>query len=193
MPNYTQNVLIITGDNVQLNDLKTKLGISTVGDSIENFFELFIKNDGSPSVDRNVDNWGTKWDVCDCEVVSLYPLKLHFQTAWSPPIKFFKTFAKDFYPTLTFELAYCEIGMGFYGMIRLTGEHTICKLEGKIHEFITCNDDDDSYDSDDGVNSSVYNKYVSDPNYLYIDGYNWFLYGHFRKFYEEYSLPSLGG
>ena len=51
------------------------------------------------------DNWGTKWDTCETEVIndSDTVWQVEFQTAWSDPQPAIETLAKKF-PALKFEL-----------------------------------------------------------------------------------------
>jgi len=65
----------------------------------------------------NISNLGTKWNVQD----SYYEDKIEyiryfFETAWSPPLPWVLKISQK-YPNLSFELEYCEEGMGFGGLI----------------------------------------------------------------------------
>ena len=64
----------------------------------------------------SVENWGTKWDVSDCEIIdqSDYDVNYTFSTAWSPPIEWLTETAK-IYPDLKFEITYEECGCNFWG------------------------------------------------------------------------------
>lgn len=57
----------------------------------------------------NVKNWGTKWDACEdyCNRNSDNLLSYSFNTAWSPPIPFVESLAKQF-PHLEILLSYEE-------------------------------------------------------------------------------------
>lgn len=61
-------------------------------------------------------NWGTKWDA-DIPSLTVKPSGLcyHFDTAWSPPVPVVIAAARLF-PSLSFELVYCEPGNGFSGI-----------------------------------------------------------------------------
>ena len=64
-----------------------------------------------------VNNWGTKWspvDTSDWKIHDDTWADIAFDTAWSPPIQFFKKISSKF-PTLEFILSYEETGMGFAG------------------------------------------------------------------------------
>lgn len=190
MPNYVENVLIITGDDIDIDKLKYKLNVSNVGDEIDDFFDLFIKNKNVDAdiISWSVTNWGTKWDVCDCEVSSLTPFTLKFRTAWSPPITFFKKFSANHYPSLKFTLAYIEIGEQFYGMIKLKNNVVVSEFYKSINE----DEEDDENECIFVEDDDDYEKYNSNPDYLNIDNCI-FLCGNLKKFYEKYGFRSLGG
>jgi hypothetical protein len=73
-----------------------------------------------------VQNWNTKWNFCDVEIVDEYNdeednpedpeygIVYTFSTAWAPPIPVIEKMSQDF-PDLRFELKYYEMGMGFQG------------------------------------------------------------------------------
>ena len=67
--------------------------------------------------DWNNRNWGTKWDVEAYAESRTAPtsIKYNFDSAWAPPIEAIKKIALLF-PTLAFELEYCEPGMCFSGI-----------------------------------------------------------------------------
>ena len=65
-----------------------------------------------------IDNWGTKWDVCDksIEMSDYDSLEITFNTAWSPPEGIVERL-REKYPELTFQCFYDEPGMeaaGYY-------------------------------------------------------------------------------
>ena len=69
--------------------------------------------------DWSIDNWGTKWTV---NATSMNPfiknqVKIHFDTAWAPPIPVIKKLIEKF-PNLKFVHSYFECGMGFSGCIK---------------------------------------------------------------------------
>lgn len=67
-----------------------------------------------------IKHWGTKWDTrCSSQNTeedfkTTKELNYDFDTAWSPPCGALVVISKT-YPKLTFELNYCESGMGFSG------------------------------------------------------------------------------
>ena len=137
MPNWCSNALNVKGPKKDLDAFKATLNqkdekgevtpfsfaqtvpppANMIRDSLsmEQMAEATAK--GIPTwYDWQSANWGTKWDACEARVK---PTKLRvniwFDTAWAPPIAWFRSFAAKF-PTLTADLAYCECGMNFYGV-----------------------------------------------------------------------------
>jgi hypothetical protein len=83
------------------------------------------------------EKWGTKWGDYETEkelVIQkpgrLPQVTLHFRSAWSPPIPALLHISTK-WPTLTFDLAYFESGMGFKGTARIRGGHEHEKTHGK--------------------------------------------------------------
>lgn len=66
--------------------------------------------------DWNCNNWGTKWDVSDCNIEqrNKNELTYRFNTAWSPPEQGIETVSRKF-PELSFLLIYFEAGIGYMG------------------------------------------------------------------------------
>lgn len=67
--------------------------------------------------DWQIANWGTKWDarveeygITDGEVY------VYFETAWSPPVEFFKWFSQE-HPDAIYMDEYDEEGMSFEGRV----------------------------------------------------------------------------
>ena len=64
-----------------------------------------------------IENWGTKWDICDKSVdYDEECLELTFNTAWSPPEGIVEKL-REKYPDLSFSCFYDEPGMesaGYY-------------------------------------------------------------------------------
>lgn len=63
------------------------------------------------------DNWGTKWNACDVQIieVSNNAVKLGFQTVWSPPSPIIMNMSQKF-TEFKFTLKYWEGGSGFKGV-----------------------------------------------------------------------------
>jgi len=68
-------------------------------------------------------NWGCKWGADNSMIVGEWEghVEYSFETAWSPPIKFFENLAKQ-WPNLTFVLQYEELGVGFKGIAKFKGD-----------------------------------------------------------------------
>ena len=63
------------------------------------------------------ENWGTKWGICEAELVDMdsWELTYTFRCAWSPCLPVIKKMSEMF-PKLRFELRYFEQGQGFNGL-----------------------------------------------------------------------------
>jgi hypothetical protein len=98
-----------------------------------NIRQMNITNFGHASwYDWRIDNWGTKWDACDCSIMQelIVPpeggdgdspnakayVKYEFNTAWGPPIPIIKKLGQMF-PKVKFKLRYFECGAGFQGTL----------------------------------------------------------------------------
>jgi Ferredoxin-like domain in Api92-like protein len=65
-------------------------------------------------------NWGTKWGICDAEIVQEFLerkgyIDYRFETAWSPPLPVISKMSEMF-PGLRFILRYFECGCAFNGI-----------------------------------------------------------------------------
>ena len=138
MPNWCNNVLIITLDN----DLADELNDAALDGNLLNFMRPQPENlyrgplgdeerakckaEGIPNwYDWSVSHWGTKWDVdqngihideldADEEFTTL---RLAFDTAWSPPIEAIAYFYGENQDKIeTFKIIFSEIGMMFAGV-----------------------------------------------------------------------------
>jgi hypothetical protein len=73
----------------------------------------------------NVNNWGTKWDICDVYFENQAEedsIEFSFCTAWSPPVDAFYTWAaRD--GRVQFRLEYWEPGAGYVGSAEYDGEY----------------------------------------------------------------------
>lgn len=63
--------------------------------------------------DWSINNWGTKWNSYEYEMLGLKPdsFKFAFQTAWSMPKPVFDVLA-EIYPNLKFEINYADEDIG---------------------------------------------------------------------------------
>jgi len=63
--------------------------------------------------DWQINNWGTKWDICGDEgVLKNGVMTVGFESAWSPPIAAYQTLVERGYKITAY---YFEPGMGFWG------------------------------------------------------------------------------
>jgi hypothetical protein len=86
-----------------------------------------------------VENWGTKWDIFDVDVVSLVDneLEMCFTTAWSPPVEAVKHGAERY--GFDFELTYKEEGMMFTGRATPLMDNTYTyTFDKQPHEEMPC-------------------------------------------------------
>lgn len=99
--------------------------------------------------DWQYEMWGTKWGDCDTEITAEGDtwLSISFNTAWGPAIAGFEQVSKLF-PTLTFVLAYEEMGMGFVGATGFRNGLICDHSSEDIHvpERGLSDDDDDLWD-----------------------------------------------
>ena len=129
MPNWCENKVRATfTDKAQYQIFCAHLELAEEN----NLFDLFYP---TPSRQENVEtiladdwyewrieNWGTKWNptiqdfnTSEDDSKYIYEVNLYIDTAWAPPIEFFKTIASIQFPNALFALAYYEPGMGFAG------------------------------------------------------------------------------
>lgn len=93
-----------------------------------------------------LDNWGTKWDCSSTSVNELNAnnLNVRFETAWSPPINWFKKVI-PMYPQLEFTLIFDEEGDSFCG--KLTGINGEIEIESQDPFYIDEDDREVIYDN----------------------------------------------
>lgn len=125
MPNWCADTIYITGPSDQMARFYETLSLpDSRGEESEFSFHQTVPRDDSPSMSltnpfscSNIDNWGTKWDACEPKITKKTETEFEVQcdTAWSPPIAWAENFCNIF-PSLTVRVAYCEAGLGFYGV-----------------------------------------------------------------------------
>lgn len=138
MPNWCSNQLTVTGPKTDLRAFKKMAVGHSPWEEVAKDEKLNPLNFHSlvsiPAVvlqagyqeagyDWERANWGCKWGACEARLIdsSDGELLYDFDTAWSPPIEFLETVAKE-HPNLTFILEYDEPGIGFKGLARFNGE-----------------------------------------------------------------------
>ena len=109
MPNWCYNYVCVTHEKPE----KIVQLAKTLEDG--NTFEHFIPfPNGKWDYDFCVNNWGTKWDICNTEIHARHDqmLDLYFQTAWSPPLGVFEAMKEQGY---VIQAEYWEEGGFFVG------------------------------------------------------------------------------
>ena len=112
MPNWNNNNLTVSSENFEL--------IETFKKSIDSdgLFQYLKPNPADNwSYSWSVENWGVKWDV-DGDSINVVQLDddriiIEFDTAWGPPIEFYKHLEKLGYDVVGM---YYEPGMAFCGI-----------------------------------------------------------------------------
>jgi len=127
MPNYCNNTLILVGSNELLNKfwIENRLINKEEHEYLSFNKSVPIPEDCDDCYHWNIDNWGTKWDTCECtlnEIDSIHDnldkeitsITYYFDTAWGPPLAWLEKVA-SIYKNISFKLEYSEPGMDFYG------------------------------------------------------------------------------
>lgn len=161
MPNYCENDLQITGPQADIDRFMADglsfesaipypvqfraldearhahaIAVSKPGENPDHHFCKDCPKDGynSGGYDWCIANWGTKWNISDAQTemerISDDEVILHFSTAWSPPLPVIDAWGQK-NPTLTFDLAYFECGMGFSGRYAVKGVDCLKNTENK--------------------------------------------------------------
>ena len=104
MPNYVRNILRINGENVQ-----------AVRDFVRGPYSVFDFNQIIPEPENcsdwygwRVENWGTKWNAIDAEIIAD---GFNFDTAWAAPLSVIKKLSALF-PKITFNLTWADDDAG---------------------------------------------------------------------------------
>jgi hypothetical protein len=136
MPNWCQNVVTITCDESKKEELAALLR------SIEE--EKFCEHvkplpGGEWNYGWAVANWGTKWDIVECEVLQDEDTEIivFFQSAWSPPLPIYEQLVADGFGV---DASYEERGCGFCGVWRdgVDDSYDIPEFEsrGEAYEWV---------------------------------------------------------
>lgn len=150
MPNWCQNRLIVSGPREQVERFKTDnavlehQAVLSFGAMVPEPPEGDPRRVSSDSCEGGwdwyswrVDNWGTKWDLAsgtdllegdelqrmfgdELPENAEHALAYVFDTAWSPPLEWFRRVV-PVYRQVYFELAFCEIGNDFSGLVMGSG------------------------------------------------------------------------
>jgi hypothetical protein len=132
MPNWCSCGLKITGPKKDLDSFKATLNTPNSDGVIDEFsFHQTVPMPsecfrGGLSLQDEIDHplnwksfgesmWGCKWDCSDPSVnIAQDSIEIKFETPWCPPKNWLENVSCKF-PTLTFEMGYCEMGMHYYG------------------------------------------------------------------------------
>lgn len=199
MPNWCSNVIVIKGTPEALNNFKkTLIDPDPSSQDLVFSFNSTVprpKNEDQNWYEWNNSNWGTKWDIIDCDIeIGKVPAKANLKvpakanlkvpakanlkvpnedritiwtnTAWSPPIEWAKNVIAQFDNSLEISIAYVECGMGYWG------KYTVDK-DGEYDDCHDLEDKDIKWTEDDGCEPV--------------------LRGIFKDFYENNRMISLGG
>ena len=112
MPNWCSNIVTISHeDTTKIDAIEQEL----MRESPEFFSSLFPRPEAEEDwYSWNVSNWGTKWDasIQQYERLDENTITVEFDTAWSPPSKFYYSLVEAEY---TVNAMYYEGGMGYAG------------------------------------------------------------------------------
>ena len=123
MPNWCYNRITLSHNDSEM--------IKRVSESFgkDNLLKEFVSPPEGFNYDDewyswNIENWGTKWDVRgDIEESDENSITLFFQSAWSPPLVFYKTLFEDY--GFEFTTYYYEPGMGFCGKFETSDDRLL--------------------------------------------------------------------
>ena len=143
MPNWCSNYLRVEGKPKDLNKMLKQIEI-TKSEETENHHQsifschkvipqpIFTKSD--EWYNWNINNWGSKWDLCDVEFCGNDKdsweegiVQLTFNTAWSPTTEVISTLANQ-HKKLSFTYIYHESGSDYWG------KHEFSKGEEVFYE-----------------------------------------------------------
>jgi hypothetical protein len=175
MPNWCWNHLEVTGDEIQLREFVEKSLVKdvkqahefsfngtypmhedlniTAGTQTQDEKEQAILNKAKYGYenwyDWRCDEWGTKWDACEPEILhnDIDFFRVSFETAWAPPIAWINNILQDF-PDLCFELEYDEPGMCFGGLLQAQYETTWENAHWELDAASECCEAEVSFDDD---------------------------------------------
>lgn len=116
MPNWCNNVARISHENPEMIRRMIDAAKREESGVLQEFVPCpaeLLEGDGW--YDWCVQNWGTKWDLCDVEVQThdANNITLVFQTAWAPPVEAYGTLEEQGFVV---EAYWYEPGMMFCGM-----------------------------------------------------------------------------
>lgn len=195
MPNWCSNTLCIQfGNKSELKKIKKLLlnkenvvDFALAAPQPENLYqgglslqkEKELKEQGIPDwYNWNINNWGTKWNASGCYIVEKddEEIRVCFDTAWSPPEKWFYAFCdklKDISRGITAQLRYEESGMWFAGTYVLESDGYIYQHEGEMINISDTTRKEIKYDSKMDVWRDTNGKFVSWADVTYEVDYGY--------------------
>nr|QMP83070.1 MAG: hypothetical protein [Caudoviricetes sp.] len=127
MPNYCENLVNISHpDPKMIQEVLEANNESCLFQRFVPFPEELIEGGW---YDWCIENWGTKWDQCntsEAEIDDPNQIELCFDTAWSPPVEFYKKMKELGF---TVEAYYYEPGCQFCGSYK-DGDEEFIDIEG---------------------------------------------------------------
>lgn len=112
MPNWCSNTLVLQHSDPAM---IVRAAEAVKADRLcAEFVPLGQRGSHEWNYDLAVENWGSKWDVSQTEVIDQFEnsISVAFESAWSPPIAFYDRMVE-----MGFEVnaSYFEPGMGYVG------------------------------------------------------------------------------
>ena len=125
MPNNTDNRVILQHDDTQMIDMIYNIMNTEDTPLCQTLIPMDESLlDGEGWYDWRIENWGTKWDVRgDIEESDENSITLFFESAWSPPLVFYKTLFEDY--GFEFTAYYYEPGTGFCGKFETSDDRLL--------------------------------------------------------------------
>lgn len=139
MPNWCSNYVSILGPEEKMNEFYSLLALNQDDPPILSFDKVVPrpKTEDANWHEWNNIHWGVKW-----EIEESYPEEwdensadYYFETAWGPPLAFFKT-VSEMFPLLSVFVRYAEPGMMFGGRVAYLAGEVTEEQEYNEEEFI---------------------------------------------------------
>jgi len=198
MPNWCNNTLRVTGNVEQLKEFVSKvtkpadhnhpndfeftleglyptppelMGEAAFGQS-ENSETLSEKFGFSDWYSWRVNNWGTKWDVSESNIMDDdgEAFTVSFDSAWSPPSPWLEHIAPQF-PELKFRMTYQEPGMGYCGYCSWNAEDGFDSDDDEL-QFTDEDGNQVEYDSENDKWKNIETGEYYEDEYFYPVEYN---------------------
>lgn len=176
MPNWCSNKIVIIGGKSNIKEILEKIGTISNGSKSVLFKTLIGNEMNSESRESNIQLYGTKWDVSpdDAQVeFSDEQINMTPATAWSPPVPFCLSLAKNYGVKVT--ITYFEPGNDFAGRCEINEDGELINEEDYDYNEGTYildpdefwNDRESDFIEEDELNGKTVNQYV-DQKYPYV-------------------------